>query len=138
MRLKKGMSEFRILNREDQFLRLFHIHCRNAEGMRIERKRMEAEDGTRDDTESAKGPGDELGKIVAGDVFYNFAAAACERAVGESNGDTDDEVAERAETKPQCAAVDSAEHAAAGGLFRPQRIKRHTLDMPPERFLQSL
>src|SRR5260370_17419135 len=99
---------------------------------------MEAEDGTRDDTESAKGPGDELGKIVAGDVFYNFAAAACERAVGKSNGDTDDEVAERAETKAQCAAVVSAEHAADGGLFRPQRIKRQTLAMLPERFLQSL
>src|SRR6184192_3153012 len=53
-------------------------------------------------------------------------------------GVTIDEVAQRAETKAQCAAVVGGEHATDGGLFRPQRIKRQTLAMLPEGFLQSL
>ena len=66
---------------------------------------MDAEDGSGDDTERAESASGELGKIVAGDIFYDFAAAGGESAIGESDGHADDEIAERAESKTECAAV---------------------------------
>ena len=138
MGLQEGVSEFRILNRQDKFLRLFRIHRGNAEGARIERKRMEAKHRAGDDAESPQSPGDKLGKIVTGDVFHHLAAAARERAVGESNGDANDQVAQSAKTQTERTAVVGGEHATHGGFFRPQRIKRQPLAMLGERFLQSL
>src|ERR1700741_3936370 len=101
MRLQEGVGELRILNSENEFLRFLGIWVRNGKRARVERKWMQAEDRAGDDAKSAEGAGDELGKIVASDVFDDFAAAAGERAVGESDGDADDEVAQRAKTQAE-------------------------------------
>src|SRR5713101_2457685 len=124
MRLKRGVGEFRVLNREDKFLRLFRIRSGNAEEMRVERKRMEAEDGTGDDAESSQSSGDKFRQVIAGHVFHHFAAAARERAVWQCNGDANDQVSQCAKTQTQRATVVGGEHAANGGLFRPEWIKR--------------
>ena len=99
---------------------------------------MQPEDGASDDAERAQRSRGQFRQVVSSDVFYHFAPAACERAIGKSNGDTDDEVAECAEAKAQCAAVVGGENATDGRLFRPQRIKRQTLAVLRKRFLQSL
>src|SRR6266487_4439008 len=86
-------------------------------------KRVETEDGTSDDAERAKSSCNELLEVVTGDVLHDFTAAAGERAVGESNGDPDDEVAQRAEAQSERAAVVRGEHTADGSFFRPEGIE---------------
>src|SRR5215469_970667 len=99
---------------------------------------MKAEDGLSDDAQSSEGAGDELGKVVASDVFDDFAAAASERAVGKRDGYTYDEIAQRAKAQAKRAAVVRGENAADGRFFRPQRIEREALAVQGESFLQGL
>src|SRR5437588_6821234 len=96
---------------------------------------MKTKDSARDDPNSAQSAGDEFGKIVARDVFDDFAAAASKRAVGERNGHADDEVAQRAEAQPKRATVVRGEDSANRCSFRPQRIECKTLAVLRERFL---
>src|SRR5260370_6283749 len=138
MRLKRGVGELRILNRQHKSLCLFRIHIRNAERTRAERKRMDTKDGAGDDAECPQSPGDEFGKIVTRDVFHHFAAAARERAIRERNGGADNQIAKSAKTQTECPAVVGGKHAAYGSFFPPQRIKRQPLSMLRELFLQSL
>src|SRR5258708_28262341 len=99
---------------------------------------MKAEDGAGEEAERAKGASDEFGEVVASNVLDDFAAAGGERAVGKSDRDADDEVAERAETETKRAAVVGREDAADGGSFRPERIEGEALAVLGEGFLQSL
>src|SRR5215470_12970837 len=99
---------------------------------------MEAKNGASDDAKSSESSGNEFGEIVAGDVFDDFAAAAGECPVGQSEGDADDEVAKGAEAQAKRAAVAGGENAADGGLLRPERIESKALTMLGKRFLQSL
>src|SRR6266581_4556437 len=99
---------------------------------------MKAEDGAGYDAERAKGAGDKFGEVVAGNVLDDFAAAGGERAVGKSDRDADDEVAERAETETKRAAVVGRKDAADGCSFRPERIEGEALAVLSEGFLQSL
>ncbi len=99
---------------------------------------MDTKDDAGDDAECPQSPGNELGKIVAGDVFDHFAAAARERAIRECNGRADDQIAKSAKTQTEGAAVAGGEHAADAGLFRPERINRQPLAMLRQRLLQSL
>ncbi len=96
---------------------------------------MKSKDGARDYRERPESAGDELGKIVARDIFYDFAAAGSERAIGKCERDADDQVAKRAEAKTQRAAVIRRENAADGGLRRPERIERKSLAVLSERGL---
>src|SRR5258708_10737571 len=138
MRLKRSVREFRVLNREDKFLRLFCIRSGNAEGTRVERKWLEAKDGAGADAASSQRPGHKFRQVIAGHVFHHFAAAARERAVWDRNGDANDQVSQCAKTQTQRATVVGGEHAANGGLFRPEWIKRQMLAVLRKRFLQSL
>ncbi len=104
-RLEGGVSEFGILHGEDDALHLFKSAAGDGERLRVSRQRMEAEDGARDDRERAESAGDEFGEIVTCDIFDDFAAAGGERAIGKSERDADDQVAECAEAKAQRAAV---------------------------------
>src|SRR5712692_10452287 len=99
---------------------------------------MKAEDGASDDAERAESAGDEFREVVTGDVFDDFAAAGGERAIGKSDGHADDEVAERAETEAECAAVIGGEDAANGGFLRPERIEGEALAALGESFLERL
>src|SRR5215472_6791199 len=138
VRLERDVSELRVLDGEDQLLRLFGIGRGHGKGTRVARERMKAEDGLRDHTESAEGAGDELGKVVASDVLDDFPAAPGERAVGERDSNADDEVTKRAEAQAKGAAVVGREDAANGGSFGPQRIESEALAVLGEGFLQSL
>src|SRR5258708_36259887 len=138
MRLKRCVGELRILNRQHKFLCLFRIRIRNAERTRAERKRMDTKDDAGDDAECPQSPGNELGKIVAGDVFDHFAAAARERAIRECNGRADDQIAKSAKTQTEDAAVAGGENADEAGLFRPHRINRNPMASYSQLLLQSL
>jgi hypothetical protein len=59
----------------------------------------------RDNGESAEGAGDEFREIVACDIFYDFAAAGSESAVGKRERDANDQVAKRAEAQTKRAAI---------------------------------
>ena len=136
--LQGGVSKLGILNRQNEFLGLFDVGGSNGEGARVERERMKAEGSARDDAERAESAGDEFGKIVTGDVFYDFAAAAGERAVRKSDGDSDDEVAKRAEAQTQSAAFIGRQNAADGSFFRPEGVEREALAVLRESLLQFL
>src|SRR5215470_15292573 len=80
---------------------------------------MEAEDGAGDDSERAESTSDEFGQVVPGDVLHDFAAAGGECAVGKGDGDADDEIAQRAETKAEHAGIVGRKNAADGcGFWR--------------------
>src|SRR5258708_21092431 len=76
--------------------------------------------------------------MLAGDIFNRFAAAAGERSIRKSDGNADDEVAERAEAQPQRAAVVGGENAADGCAFGPQAVEGQPLAMLRQRMLQRL
>ena len=76
---------------------------------------MQAEDGAGNHAKRAEGPSDEFGEIVARYIFDYFAATAGECAIGKSDGDADDEVAQGAEAKAKRAAVIGGEDPADGG-----------------------
>ena len=80
-------------------MHLFEIAAGDGKRLRVSRERMETEHGARDDRERAESTSDEFGEIVAGDIFYDFAAAGGECAIGKCEGDADDQVSERAEAK---------------------------------------
>ncbi len=138
MRLQRSVREFGILQSEDEIAGGERLRRGDGKRARMVRDRMEAKDSAGDDAKSAESAGDEFGEVVAGDVFDDFAAAARERAIGKRDGDADDEVAERAETETERAAIVGGENAADGGLFRPERIDGEALAVPREGFLQSL
>src|SRR6266581_398251 len=97
---------------------------------------METKHRSSNNAESAQCPGREFRQVIARDVFHYFAAAARECTVWQSNGDTDDQVPQSAKTQTQRAAVIGGEHAADGGLARPERVERQPLAVLRERFLQ--
>src|SRR5689334_10055833 len=99
---------------------------------------MKAEDSTRDYTESAEGAGDQFRQVVAGHVLDDLATAAGERAIGQRDGDADDEVAQSAEARTQSAAVGGRQDAADSRFVCPQWIERKALPVLSESFLQSL
>ena len=100
------------------------------------RERVQAKNRARDDAESAESSSGELRKIVAGDVFYDFAAAAGERAIGKRERHANNEVAERTEAQAQRTAIVGGEHTADRGFFRPQWIEREPLAMLRDSLLQ--
>jgi hypothetical protein len=136
--LESGVSELGILNGQDEALSFGGVLREAGKSTRRLRKRMKTEDGASDYAESSESPGDEFGEIVAGDIFYNFAAAGGESAVWERDGDADDEIAERAETQAECAGIVCGENAADGGGPGPERVDGETLVMDGESVLKSL
>src|SRR5215467_6887827 len=138
MRLKRDVSKLRVLDCKDHVLRFVRAAYGNSERPRVEREGMETKNGARDDAERAESTGNELWKIVAGNIFYDFAPAGGERAIRKCNGNPDDEVAERAKAQAERATVVSREDAADRGFLRPKRIECETLAMVRERFLQGL
>lgn len=102
------------------------------------RKRMDTENGASDDAERAQSASDELGQIVAGDIFDDFAAAGGESAIGKSDSNADDEIAEWAEAETEGAIVARGKHAADRSLPGPERIEGETLAVLCERGLQPL
>jgi len=136
--LKSGMGEAGILNGEEDAIGFDGILRETGERGGFGRKRVDAEDGAGDDAESAERAGGELGEIVAGDIFYDFAATAGERAIGKSESDADDEVAKSAEAEAKRAAVVGGEDAADGGVFGEERIDGEALAVLREGGLQGV
>ncbi len=136
--LQRCVRKLRILNHEDVILHCCEFFISERESFGTTRKRMEAEDGAGDDAEGAESAGGELGEIIAGDVLDDFAAAACEGAVGESERDADDKVAERTEAEAEGAAVVGRERATNGGPFGPQTVEGEALAVLREGLLQGL
>ena len=99
---------------------------------------MEPKHGARDDAESAQSASDKFRQVIPGDVFYHLAAAARQRAVRQRNRRTDNQVAQRTKTQTERSAVICRKHSANGRFFRPQGIKRQSLPVLRQRFLQSL
>ena len=99
---------------------------------------MQAEDGAGNHAQRADGAGDEFGEIVARNIFDYFAATPGECAIGKSDGDADDEVAQRAEAKAKRAAVIGGEDPADGGFLWPKRIEREALAVLSKSLLQSM
>src|SRR5258707_61916 len=99
------MGQLGILNGQDVLLHGRETFCGEGKGLCSARKGMQAKDGAGDYSERSKGARNQFRQIVAGDIFHHFAAAAGERSIRKSDGNADDEVAERAEAQPQRAAV---------------------------------
>src|SRR5262249_46164797 len=117
------MCELGILDGQDKFLRIFRIARGNGKRASVSRKRMKAENGASDDTKRAECARDELREIVAGDVFNDFAAARCKRAIGKRDGDADNKVAQRAKSQAECPAVVGRKDAADRSFLWPKRVE---------------
>src|SRR5260370_244410 len=137
MRLERRVSEFRILDREHKLLNLCAASGGDGKGTRVPGKRMEGEPRASNEGESSQGPGHEFRQVITGDVLHDLTAAARQRAIRERNGGADNQIAKSAKTQTEGATVVGGEHAADGGFFRPQRIKRQPLAILRQR-LQSL
>src|SRR5882762_11368264 len=111
------MGQLGILNSQDVLLHGRKTFRGEGKGLCSARKGMQAKDGAGDYSERSEGARNQFRQIVARDIFYHFAAAAGERSIRKSDGNADDEVAERAEAQPQRAAVVGGENAADGCAF---------------------
>lgn len=134
--LQSGVSELGILDGKEEALGFGGVASETGKSARGLRKRMKAKDGAGDDPKSTEGAGDKFGKIVAGDVFYDFTAAGGESAVGERDGDADDEIAEGAEAKTKRAGVVGGKDAADSGGFGPERVDGEALIVAGESGLE--
>src|SRR5438128_12593624 len=105
MRLKRGVREFRILNRKHKLLHLYGVGGGNGKRAPVPGTWVETKHGARYDAQRAERAGYELRKIIPRHVFYDFAAAAGEGSVRKRNRDSDNQIAQRAKTQTQCAAV---------------------------------
>ena len=130
-------DQLRILHREDEPLCDVKVAASDRERFRVARKRMQSENGAGDDAERAVGAGNELWQVVPRDVLDDSSAARSKRAIRESDGHADDEIAKRTETKPKSAGVAARERAADGGVLGPQKIGCQALIVVGKRGLQS-
>src|ERR1700719_2691053 len=121
------MSQFGILDGKDDALHFFESAAGDGKRLRVSREGMQAKKSARNDGERAIRPGDEFRQIVPRHIFYNFAAAGSERAIGKRKRDADDQVAQRSEAQTQRAAVVRRENAADSGLRGPERVERKAL-----------
>src|SRR6202012_4413463 len=90
-------------------------------------ERMQTEGDLCDDAECAEGAGEELGEIVASDVFDDLAAGARDGAVGEDDGHAENEIAERAIATAENAAVIRGDDAAYSGAIGEDGIECYAL-----------
>src|SRR5580704_4671842 len=132
------MSQFGILHGKDDALHFFKSASGDRKRLRVSREGMQAEKGPRNDGERAVRASDKFRQVVPRHIFYDFAAAGSERAVGKRERDADDQVAQRAEAKAQRTAVIRRENAADSGLRGPERGERKALAVQCERSLQFL
>src|SRR5258708_29105732 len=130
------MGQWGILNGEDVLLHGRETFCGEGKGLCSAWKGMQAKDGAGYYSERSEGARNQFRQIVARDIFHHFAAAAGERSIRKSDGNADDEVAERAEAQPQRAAVVGGENAADGCAFGPQAVEGQPLAMLLQRMLQ--
>ena len=100
------------------------------------RDRVQAENRLGDDSQGAQRSRRQLGQVIAGDVFHHLAAALGERAIRQSQGDPDDQVAQRAETDPERAAVIRGQNPSYGCFLGPKRIERQSLAVLRQSLLQ--
>src|SRR5207302_7748897 len=79
--LQAGRYKFGVQNREDEGVYGRAIRCGETQSAAGARYRMQAEDRLRDHPETAERPSSQFRQVVAGNVFYDLAAAFCDRAV---------------------------------------------------------
>lgn len=99
---------------------------------------MQTENRADDYSEGAERAGREFRKIVAGNIFDDFAAAAGEGSIGKSQSNADQKIAKSTEADAQDTAVVGGKDAADGGTFGPKGVECETLAVVGERLLQGV
>ena len=121
------LRDRRGLNRKDDRAGRRKVRRRRRAPPSAARRADAAEGGLGDDAAACRDHRHELGQVVAGDVFDDLAAAAGERAVGECDGDAEDQIARPPKAAAERAAVVGRQHAADGGVVGPERVERQAL-----------
>src|SRR5579885_2940471 len=98
---------------------------------------MQAKHGARDDAECAERAGHQFGQVIARYILHHFAAAGGQSAVGQRNGDADDQVPQRTKAEPESAGVVSRKNASHSRRFRPEHVNGEPLVMDGKSCLQA-
>ncbi len=99
---------------------------------------MQPKNRLRDDTQSPKRSCSQLGQVISGDVLHDLAAALRESAVGQSQRDADNQIAQTSEANAQRPTIIGRENPSDRRLLRPQWVKRQSLTMLGQRSLKFL